>query len=310
MKYSLISAFLLLLPFAAHAAPVPSATANHTVKIILDTDIGDDIDDAYAVALVCSLPNVKLLGVTTTFGETSKRAKLAAKLLQRAGHGDIPVIAGIPGASKMGRQQEWAQDFHSSAIRKESAIGFMRQQILQAPGDITIIGIGALTNIAALITTHPELKSKIKSIVIMGGSVYRGYAPGSKPEPEWNIRCDPAAAKTVFTSGIPLTMAGLEVTAMMQLDAEKQKNIFAHGSPLTDALAALTALWGGGIPTLYDPVATAWALGYHFADAEKDRVIVEDDGSTHIVNGIPNCTVLINPRKDEFLDWYVQTVGK
>ena len=310
MKYSITATILFMLPLTLHAAPIVPTTPAQSTKIIIDTDIGDDIDDAYALALACSLPNVKLLGVTTMFGETHKRAMLAAKLLQRAGHANIPVIAGIPGPSKMGLQQEWAQNFNSSAIRKEDVTAFMQRMILQNPKEITIVGIGALTNIAALITEHPDIKAKIKNIVIMGGSVYRGYAPGSKPEPEWNIRCDPAAAKIVFTSGIPLTMAGLEVTAMMQLDTDKQKLIFEKGSPLTDALAALTALWGGGTPTLYDPVATAWALGYHFADSEEDHVVVEDDGSTHIVYGTPNCTVLINPRKDEFLNWYVQAVGK
>ncbi len=282
-----------------------------TEKIILDTDIGDDIDDAYALALAATLPNAKLLGVTTTFGETQKRAELAAKLLHVYGRDDVPVYAGRAGSAKMGRQYEWAQGFRSKQLQSEEAVVFLKRTIEKYPGQVTLIGIGALTNIGDLLTRYPEVKPKIKKIVIMGGAVYIGYNNQTPAVPEWNIKCDPAAAKVVYSSFVPLVMAGLEVTTMMQFDGERQKRLFAAGNPTTDALAALTNLWGNGTPTQFDSVAIAYALGYRFSDAETQHVSVEDSGLTRITEGrSANVTVLVHPQKEAFLDWFGNAIKK
>ena len=280
-------------------------------KVILDTDIGDDVDDAYALALLVSLPNAKILGVTTAFGETGKRAEIAAKLLKVVGRPDVPVFAGRSGmGGKIGRQYDWAKGFKSSSIKSESAADFMKREIAKAPGEVTLIPVGALTNIGDMLTKYPEVKTKIKQIVIMGGAVHLGYNLKPPPIPEWNIKCDPSAARVVFASGVPVVMAGLEVTSMMQLDPERQKKLFSAGTPMTDALAALTNLWGNNVPTLFDPVAVAHALGNAFCDTEQQHIDVEDSGLTKITEGPTNVTVLVNPKKEMFLDWYVETVGK
>ena len=301
---------LLLLALAGSLGGIstPLRAAAPVEKVILDTDIGDDIDDAYALALLASSPDVKLLGVTTTWGETAKRAQIAAKMLARMGRGDVPVSAGHVGTAHIGRQYEWARSFSSAALGRDDAVTFLKQQIEKAPGQITIIGIGPLVNLGDLVTRFPDVKSKIKRIVLMGGAVSVGYNNQAPPVPEWNIKCDPQAARAVFESGVPLVMAGLEVTTMMQLDAERQKRLFADGTPATDALAALTNLWGGGTPTLFDVVAVADALGHGFCDAERRHVVVRDDGLTEATDGPPNVTVLVSPHRDQFLDWYVTTL--
>jgi purine nucleosidase len=135
--------------------------------------------------------------------------------------------------------------------------------------------------------------------------VYTGYNPPSAPAPEWNIKCDVAAARVVYASGVPLTMAGLDVTAMLTLDMERQRRIYAAGTPLTDALAALTALWGNGVPILYDAMAIAWALEERFCESEKLRIEISPDGMTRPIPGPPNAEVLVRPRKEAFLDWCV-----
>ena len=281
-----------------------------TEKIVLDTDIGDDIDDAYALALIVSLPNARLLGVTTTYGETQKRAELAAKLLHLCGRDEVPVYAGRVGSAKMGRQYEWAQGFRSPSLKSEEAVLFLKRTLDKNPGQVTLVGIGALTNIGDLLTRFPDVKPKIKRIVIMGGSVYLGYNNQAPPGVEWNIKCDPAAAKIVYGSGVPLVMAGLEVTTMMQFDGERQKRLFAAGTPMTDALAALTNIWGDGTPTQFDAVAAAYALGYRFSEQEQRHVEVDPDGMTRITDGPPNVTVLIHPRKEAFLDWLGASLQK
>ena len=131
-----------------------------------------------------------------------------------------------------------------------------------------------------------------------------GYNGEPPPVPEYNIQSDPMSARIVFESGAPITMAGLDATAILQLDEERQKKLYALGTPATDALAALTSLWGNKHPTLFDPMA-----GYHFADEQQQHLVVEDDGLTHATDGRPNVSVMFNPRKDAFLDWYVTVHG-
>lgn len=290
------------------AAMLHAAPESRPVKIILDTDIGDDVDDVYALALLATLPEVKLLGVTTVFGETDKRAELAAKVLWIMGRKDVPVCAGRPGSHKIGPQHLWAAGFRSPAIKKMTAVQFLKREIEKAPGEITIVPIGALTNIGDLLSQHPEVASKIKRIVLMGGAAFVGYNNEPPPMPEWNIRCDPAAARVVFNSGVPIVMAGLDATTMMKLDEERQKKMAATGKRTNDAIASLRLLWGQPIPTLYDPVAAAYAAGHVFAEERPVRIEVQDDGLTKVVDGPPNAVALVNPKKDAFLDWYVEVM--
>jgi len=278
------------------------------MKIILDTDLGDDIDDIYALALLATRPDVELLGVTTAWGETHERAELAAKFLKLIGRSDVPVYAGRRGDAKIREQYLWARGFTSRAMKSEEAVAFLKRSFDQRPGEVTLVAIGPLVNVGDLLTRYPEVKPKIKRIVIMGGAVHVGYNNQSPPVAEWNIKCDPAAAKTLYQSGVPLVMAGLEVTTMMKLDAARQRRIYACGTPLTDALAALTQLWGNGVPTLYDPVAISYALGESHCAEERRHVTVTDVGMTVAGDGPPNCTVLVNAQKDAWLDWYVDQI--
>lgn len=279
------------------------------LPVILDTDIGDDVDDAYALALVASAPNADLLGVTTASGETPRRAALAAKFLQTMGRREVPVHAGRVTNGQIGRQAEWAAGFRARALKAEPAVEFLRRAIERRPGEVTLVAVGPLPNIADLIARYPETAKKLRRIVIMGGAVRHGYRIDSPPEPEWNIRSDVSAAQTVFSAGIPLVMAGLEATAMLQLDPERQKRLFAYGAPATDALAALTALWGNGVPTLYDPMAVAWALEARYCQSESRRVVVDESGLTKAADGAPTVELLTHPQKEAFLDWYVLSVG-
>ena len=243
---------LLLAPLANAAEPV-----------IFDTDIGTDIDDAYALVALIQRPELELLGVTTVSGDAMARARLAAKLLSIAGGkwASIPVYPGISTATQYMKQVEWADGFKSPNLHEEGGIDFMRRQINARPGEITLIAVGELTNIAALLESQPGIGKKIKAISLMGGAVYRGYAPGSKPEPEWNIKSNAAAARTVFTSGVPLLVAPLDSTADLKLTPEMRVELFSRGVSLTNALAALNSIWRhtntwkGENPTLFDVLA-------------------------------------------------------
>ena len=244
--------FLLLAPLANAAEPV-----------IFDTDIGTDIDDAYALVALIQRPELELLGVTTVSGDAMARARLAAKLLSVAGGkwSSVPVYPGISTATQYMKQVEWADGFKSPNLHDEGGIEFMRRQINARPGEITLIAVGELTNIAALLESQPGIGKKIKAISLMGGAVHRGYATGSKPEPEWNIKSNAAAARTVFTSGVPLLVAPLDSTADLKLTPEMRVELFSRGVPITNALAALNSIWRhtntwkGENPTLFDVLA-------------------------------------------------------
>jgi len=273
---------LLLLSPVAYAQPV-----------IFDTDIGTDIDDAYALVALIRRPELQVLGVTTVSGDAVARARLAAKLLSVAGGkaGSIPVYAGISGSTQYMKQVDWAHGFTSSSLHEAGGVEFMRRAINANPGAITIIAVGELTNVAALLEAEPGIGKKIRAISLMGGSIYRGYAPGSKPEPEWNIKSNADAARTVFTSGVRLLVAPLDSTADLKLTPEMRVRVFARGTPLNDALASLdqvwryTNHWKGDMPTLFDVLAVDLVSPRKPYRLKALNIEVAADGLTRPVEG-------------------------
>ena len=301
MRISLL--FLLLAGPFANAEPV-----------IFDTDIGTDIDDAYALVALIRRPELELLGVTTVSSDAVARARLAAKLLSVAGGkwGGVPVYAGISTATQYMKQVEWADGFKSPSLHEDGGIEFMRAQINARPGEITLIAVGELTNIAALLDSQPGIGKKIRAISLMGGAVYRGYAPGSKPEPEWNIKSNAAAARTVFTSGVPLLVAPLDSTADLKLTPEMRVQIFSRGTPLNDALAALdqvwrhTNHWKGNDPTLFDVLAVELVAPRTPYKLAALNIEVAADGLTKPVTGSePNTQVALAVDVPAFMKEFV-----
>ena len=270
-----------------------------------------DIDDAFALALIVKSPELELLGVTTVSGDTAARARLAAKLLWEAGGKwrQVPVVAGPPESAQPIDQTHWADGFVSPQILKESAVSFLRGKFHRYPGQITLIAIGELTNVAALLKADPLVTKKIKRIALMGGSINRGYEPGSKPDPEWNIKSNPAAAQVVFSSGIPIIMAPLDVTAMLKLDAGGRSRIFSTDTPVTQSLSALYKLWNHETPTLFDPMAVALVLNPSLCQTQSLAIEVDHQGFTRVVEGkAPNATVGMQTDPAKFFEFYLSRV--
>src|SRR5205809_1106903 len=141
---------LLLLVFLfSSSAALTSQTATPPEKIIIDTDIGDDVDDAFAVALALRSPELQILGITTTFGDTETRAKLLDRLLGETGHSDIPVAIGIHTQATSFTQRAYAEAGHFARTTHPQAVDFILDQIRKNPGKITLVGIGPLVNIGA-----------------------------------------------------------------------------------------------------------------------------------------------------------------
>ena len=306
MRISLLL-FLLVAPLA-----------NATELVIFDTDIGTDIDDAYALVALTKRPELELLGVTTVSSDAVARARLAAKLLSIAGGKwpGVPVYAGISTATQYMKQVEWAENFTSPSLHDDGGVEFMRREINARPGEITLIAVGELTNIAALLESQPGIGTKIRAISLMGGAIYRGYAPGSKPEPEWNIKSNAAAARAVFTSGVPLLVAPLDSTADLKLTPQMRVQLFSRGAPLNDALGALDQIWRytnhwkGNDPTLFDVLAVELVAPRTPYKLTSLSIEVAADGLTKPANGTPNAQVALAVDVPAFMKEFVATLTR
>jgi inosine-uridine nucleoside N-ribohydrolase len=288
-----------------------AATAGLPQLAVLDTDIGDDIDDAFALALVLRSPEIKLLGITTAFGDTELRARLVDRYLEAVGRTDIPVLAGkATSHNNVFTQAAYAE--REPPRKHEDGVQFLLDQIKANPGQLTLIAIGPLVNVGEAIQRDPETFKKLKRVVMMGGSVYRGYGNGRPPEPEWNIKCDPESAKALFASGVPIYMMPLDST-QVPLDQPERDRLFSFGSPLTDQLTLLYHQWAAltktTTPTLFDPVAAAYAAKPELCPAKPLRIEVDDSGMTKPVEGQPNANACVQSDEKGFLEFLVGRVA-
>jgi inosine-uridine nucleoside N-ribohydrolase len=276
-------------------------------KLIIDTDIGDDIDDAYALTLALHSPEFEIIGVTTAWGDTALRAQLAARLLATAGANKIAVEPGVPTHSKTSfSQRAWASAGPTPA--RSDAVDFLLAQARRYPHQVTLVAIGPLTNIGAAIDRDPSGFRLIDRVVLMGGSIHCGYGnpratPPPPPQPEYNIAMDPGAARKLLASGVPIFMMPLDST-QWKLDDSKLAQIAAHSTPSTDALLVLTTEWQLAThqhtPTLYDAMAVTYALHPDICPTTPLRLQVDDKGFTRVVEGQVNAHACLKGNGDAF----------
>jgi len=300
----------LLLPSWGFAQAGPETARQ---KIIIDTDIGDDIDDAFALALALSSPEFQILGVTTAWGDTQLRGRVVERMLCETGRDDIPIAAGVATESKpVLDHAPWARAFWKPVRQYGPAVDFILDQIRKYPGEITLIAIAPLKNIGDLIQRDPEMFRRLKRVVIMGGSIYRGYndlgyAPNHGPDPEYNIASDISSARRLFTSGVPLFVMPLDST-QMKLDEVKRELIFRDSTPLTDALTLLYHQWGQQTPTLFDPVAVTYATAPQICPTKPMHLEIDDKGYTRRTAGVLNADVCLDAKEEDFFRLYMSRV--
>lgn len=230
------------------------------LPLILDTDIGSDIDDALALAFLLNEPKCELLGVTTVTGNTAERAALAEWICREAGRSEIPVFHGLegpllhgPGQPKTPQVAALPEGFESRA--QPEAIRFLRQTIRERPGEVTLLAIGPLTNVATLFLVAPEIPSLLKELVLMGGS-FDLTEPGRRYRSEWNCRCDPMAAAVVFARSA-LRTAGLDVTLQVQIARAELLGRYPKKFGAMGPTLAMLEHWGHDVVTFHDPLAAA-----------------------------------------------------
>jgi purine nucleosidase len=296
--------------FAQHSRSAMLQQASKE-RVIIDTDIGDDIDDAFAVALALRSTELQILGITTTFGDTEMRAKLLDRLLEEAARADIPVAAGPPTQPKTAfTQLKYAKGGHSAKPSHPDAVSFLLDQVRRNPGRITLVAIGPLVNVGAAIEKDPDTFRKLKRVVLMGGSIYRGYGdtgtgPPRGPEPEWNIKNDIPSAQKLFAAGVALFVMPLDST-QLKMDAANRDILFRQGTPITGALSLLYHEWGKETPTLFDPMTIAYIVDPSLCPVQAMHLRVDEKGFTRPDPGpsnapnSPNAQVCLASNPDAF----------
>lgn len=202
-------------------------------KVLLDTDIGSDIDDALALAYLLKEPQCELLGVTTVTGEPERRAEMVSAICRNLGRPDIPIHVGCPLPMAIPQRQPHASQAanlgtwdRATFAKDNTAIEFLRRTIRENPGEITLLAIGPLTNLGVLLTIDPELPSLLKELVLMCGRFFTQLGG------EWNAILDPWATGIVYgntTHTRPPVHAsyGLDVTTRVQLGRDAARARFA-----------------------------------------------------------------------------------
>jgi purine nucleosidase len=288
-------------PGRAQTHVAAEAKPNRPQMVWVDTDIGDDIDDAFALGLILRSPELRVLGISTAFGETETRARLVDRFLAATSESAIPVTAGVHTETDNAMtQRAYAEGFPARA--HPDGVAALLKEIKRHPGEITLIAIGPLFNVGAAIDRDPETFKKLKRVVMMGGSIRRGYDGQNgelrPPDAEWNIKCDPKDAAKLLAAGVAIFMAPLDST-QIHLDSAAREALFATGNPLTDQLSLLYHQWvahsgnHSPTPTLFDPVAVAYTFRPDLCAMQPMRLEVDSKGFTRKLEGRSNVEVCL-----------------
>ncbi|MCS7324832.1 MAG: nucleoside hydrolase [Anaerolineae bacterium] len=269
-------------------------------RILFDTDPG--VDDAMALLLALASPELEVVGVTTVFGNSTVEAttRNALNLLHFAGRTDIPVARGAA------RPMVLPLDRTAEHVHGEDAMGnigwhallhpdlkpidrpaaqFIAATIMAHPGEITLVAVGPLTNVALALQLEPRLVHAVREVVIMGGTV---STPGNvSPVAEANLYADPHAAAVVFNAGLPLTMVGLDVTMQVKMDdshfarlrqAGRFGQFVAQIVPFYQEAHRRRYGYPNGQIDTHDPSAMAYAIAPSLFAGERWSMTVVTDG--------------------------------
>ena len=304
-------------------------------KIIIDTDPG--IDDAMAILFAHFSADIELVGLTTVFGNVSvEQATINACYLSDLMGGNIPVAAGSdhPLNRKNDRYPDWVHGKNGlgditlntpqTKALETDAVDFIIEQVLQNPGEITLVPIGPLTNIARALEKAPEIASKVKGVVLMGGAAT--VNGNVNPAAEANMLSDPLAADRIFTADWPVTMVGLDVTHQIIMDEMYLKRVHQSGTNIGNFITKISQFYlefhrSTGTDGLYthDPSTIAYLIKPDIFTIESGTIRVCTEGITAgltIMNrsrkpyqqtawdGIPKSDVCIDVDVDAFLDLY------
>lgn len=291
-----------------------------TTPVILDTDIGGDIDDTWALALLLKSPELDLKLVVTDTGNTTYRAKVAAKMLEIGGRADVPVGIGIHQGDDTGPQAPWIEGYDLSRYPgpvHEDGVGALIDGIMGSPEPVTLLCIGPLPNIAAALEREPGIAQRAR-FVGMHGSVRLGYGGSAEVAAEYNVHADPQACRAAFAAPWDATITPLDTCGLVTLQGKKYRAVRDCTNLLTQALIENYRIWAQRVAwtqvdaemqssVLFDTVAVYLAFSEEMLVMEQLPIRVADDGCTVIEEGskLINCATSWKDL-DAFEDWLVR----
>jgi len=287
---SILSLLMLIqAPTVARAAPQP-------IPVIYDSDIGDDIDDTWALGLLLKCPELDVKLVVGDYGKPEYRAKIFAKMLEAAGRTDVPVGMGLPlNPTAGGPQSDWVKDYSLQAYPGkviEDGVQAIIDTIMQSKEPITVIAVGPLPNIAEALKREPRIAERAK-FVGMHGSVRLGYGGNKKISAEWNVRADPKSCRATLSAPWDITITPLDTCGLVNLGGDRYTKVRDSKDPVAAAIIANYRIWSTAgdknsraadthSSTLFDTVAVYLAFKQDLCKMERLGIRVDDEGFTHI----------------------------
>jgi inosine-uridine nucleoside N-ribohydrolase len=289
-------ALALLLPACAEAAESPP-TPHGRIPAILDTDIGDDIDDTWALVLALKSPELDLRLVVTDFGNTEHRAKLVARVLELAGRTDIPIGVGVKQNDALSPQGEWVKGYDLAKYPGRiltDGVQALIDTAMASPEPMTLIAIGPPANLKAALDREPRIAGRLR-LAGMFGSIHRGYGGKLVPEPEWNVKTEKAAARAVLSAPWKeAVVTPLDTCGRVQLTGKRYARVRESGDPLLRGLVEAFGIWcrnrdwcvkdpsyvTAKSSTLFDTVAVYLAISRDLVKTETVGVRVTEEGMT------------------------------
>ncbi|MBA7666159.1 Pyrimidine-specific ribonucleoside hydrolase RihB [subsurface metagenome] len=330
----MVCMFALCMAAVSVADSVNYGEANQRKKVILDTDtgtgiVGEEVDDGLALLLALASPELDLIGVTEVHGNVNVDQGVANALLilELVGRDDIPVYkgAGRPLVHKWVRPGGIKEPYGGFSKLKASsmdATDFIIEKVMENPGQITLICVGPLTNIAMALRKEPQIIPNVKELIIMGGAIDR---PGNiTSTAEFNFWVDPEAAKIVLRSGIRnVTLVPLDATTGTLLTKEQLKKL--KSNPVTEWLKVVVPPWIDRIKKegchLHDPLAVAVAINRNLVETETMWVdVIDRSGSSYgqsvgyrkspVDRKVTRIEVALRLDTERFMNMFLTRLGK
>jgi len=290
-----LSAVLSVLLFSPSAVAAGRRSAKK-IPVIYDSDIGDDIDDTWALVMLLKSPEFDVRLVVGDNHKSLYRARLFARLLTIAGRTDIPIGIGLGPKEGQGRQSRWLGDYDLESYPGrvyEDGVQAIIDTIMNSKERITLIAVGPLPNIAEALKRQPKIAQKARFIG-MHGSVRRGYGGSRNISAEYNVRADIAACQKVLSAPWPVTITPLDTCGLVHLRGDRYRKVRDSKEPLAKALIENYRIWRlnnkpGAIrtdetasSTLFDTVAVYLGFSEKFLKMETLPIRVDEKGFTRI----------------------------
>ena len=315
-----------LMPFLITGCAGTNPILETKKNVILDTDIGSDIDDVWALTLLLRSPEFNIKLITTATGDTTIRARIVAKILQADGKEDIPIGIGAPVGDTQCFQENWVKSFDLSKYKGKiykDGVDALINTIMQSPEPITVIAIGPLSNISEALKRQPMIAQKA-NFIGMHGSVRVGYDGRPEIDKEYNVVKDIKAAQNVFTAPWDITVTPLDTCGTVQLKGQKYQQILNSKDSLTQLLIDSYRDWlkyADFLPEwqdanisstiLYDTVAVYLGFSQEFVHMEELSIRVDDEGYMRIDDDAKKINCAMKWKElGAFEDWLIERLAQ